>query len=76
LWYSNSDLKKKTSAFLIAWKAIGDRLQAPSYLRRVDHYWYIRARNKKEDMGKYSFVNGSITDWNNVSEGAVGDFPR
>jgi hypothetical protein len=30
-----------------AWKAIGDRLQAPSYLSRVDHYWKIRARKKK-----------------------------
>jgi len=27
-----------------AWKAIGDRLQAPSYLSRVENYWKIRAR--------------------------------
>jgi hypothetical protein len=27
-----------------AWKAIGDRLQAPSYLNSIDHYWKIRAR--------------------------------
>jgi hypothetical protein len=27
-----------------AWMAIGDRLQAPSYLSRVDHRWKIRAR--------------------------------
>jgi len=26
-----------------AWKAIGDRLQAPSYLSRVNHHWKIRA---------------------------------
>jgi len=27
-----------------AWRVIGDRLQAPSYLSRVDHLWKIRAR--------------------------------
>ena len=28
------------------WKEIGDRLRAPSYLRRVDHKWKIRARRQ------------------------------
>ena len=55
-----------------AWKAIGDRLQAPSYLSRVDHQWKIRARKQRTDIGKYSFVNRSITDWNQLSEGAIG----
>jgi hypothetical protein len=31
-----------------AWKAIGHRLQAPSYLSRVDHHWKIRNRKKKQ----------------------------
>jgi len=30
-----------------AWKTIGDRLQAPSYLSRVDHHRKIRARKTK-----------------------------
>ena len=30
-----------------AWMAIGDRLQAPSYLSRVDHNWKIRARKQR-----------------------------
>jgi len=30
-----------------AWKAIGDRLEAPSYLSRVDHYYKIRTRKQK-----------------------------
>jgi len=55
-----------------AWKALGDRLQAPSYLSRVDHYWKIRARKKRIDFGKYSFVNRTITDWNQLSKGATG----
>jgi len=55
-----------------AWKAIRDRLQAPSYLSRVDHYWKIRARKQRTDSGKYSFVNRTITDWNKLPEGAIG----
>jgi len=57
-----------------AWKAIGDRLQAPSYLSRVHHYWKIRARKQRTDIGKYSFVNRTITDWNKLPEGAIGTF--
>jgi len=30
-----------------AWKGISDRLQAPSYLSRVDHNWKIKARKQK-----------------------------
>jgi hypothetical protein len=55
-----------------AWKTIGDRLQAPSYLRRVDHHLKIRARKQRTDIRKYSFVNRSITDWNLLPEGAIG----
>jgi hypothetical protein len=54
------------------WKAIGDRLQAPSYLSRVDHYWKIGATKQKTDVGKYSFVNRTITDWNQLPEEALG----
>jgi len=56
----------------MAWKAIKDRLQAPSYLSRVDHYSKIKARKQRTDIGKYSFVNRSITDWNKLLEGAIG----
>jgi hypothetical protein len=55
-----------------AWKAIADRLQAPSYLSRVHHNWKIRARKQRTDFGKYSFVNRTITDWNQLSEGEIG----
>jgi len=55
-----------------AWKAIGDRLQAASYLSRVDHFWKIRVRKQRTNIGKYSCVNRSITDWNKVPEGAIG----
>jgi hypothetical protein len=55
-----------------AWKTIADSLQAPSYLSRVDHNWKIRARKQRTDVGKYSFVNRTIIDWNQLSEGEIG----
>jgi hypothetical protein len=50
----------------------GDRLQALSYLSRVDHNWKIRARKQRTDVGKFCFVNRTITDWNQLSEGEIG----
>jgi 5-methylthioribose kinase len=55
-----------------AWKAIGDMLQAPSYLSRVYHYWKIIAIKQRRDIGKYSFVNRSVTDCNQLPEWAIG----
>jgi len=49
-----------------AWKAIGDKLQRPHYLRRVDHERKIRSRRQRMDIGKYSFVNRTIQDWNQL----------
>jgi len=34
-----------------AWKAIGDRLQRPHYLSRVDHGRKIRRRRQRTDIG-------------------------
>ena len=55
-----------------SWEAIGDKLQAPSYLSTVDFNWKIRAREQRTDVGKYSFVNRTITDWNRLPGGAIG----
>jgi hypothetical protein len=55
-----------------AWKEIRYRFQAPSYLSRVDHNWKIRARKQRKDIGKFSFVNRTITNWNQLSEGMIG----
>jgi len=32
----------------------------------------VRARKQRTDIGKYSIVNRSITDWNKLPEGAIG----
>jgi len=58
-----------------AWKAIRDRLRRPYYLSRVDHVWKIRDRKQRTDIGKYSFVNMTIKNWNQLPAEALGTFP-
>jgi hypothetical protein len=58
-----------------AWKAIGDRLQRPHYLSRVDHEQKIRSRRQRTDIGKYSFVNRTIQDWNQLPAEVLGTLP-
>jgi hypothetical protein len=55
-----------------AWKAVGDRLQTPCYLRKGDHGKKIRSRKQWTDIGKYSFVNRTIQLWNQLPEDALG----
>jgi hypothetical protein len=55
-----------------AWKDIGDRLQAPYYRSRGDYFWKIRVRT---NVGKFSFVNRTISDWTWLPEGKIGNFP-
>jgi len=49
-----------------AWKAIGDKLQRPHYLNRVDHERKIGSRRQRTYIGKYFFVNRTIQDWNQL----------
>jgi hypothetical protein len=49
-----------------AWKPIGDRLERPHYLSRVDHERKIRSRRQRMDIGKYSFVNRTVQHWNQL----------
>jgi hypothetical protein len=49
-----------------AWKAIGGRLLRPCYLSREDHIRKIRSRKQRTDIGKYSFVNRTIINWNQL----------
>ena len=56
-----------------AWKEVGDRLQVPSYLSRVDHKWKIRARRQRTDVRKFSFVDRTIADWNRLPEEVIRD---
>ncbi|PNF35361.1 hypothetical protein B7P43_G02575 [Cryptotermes secundus] len=58
-----------------AWKDIGDRLQASYDVSRVDHLRKIRAKKIRTDVGKFSFVNRTIADWNQLPEGVIGNHP-
>jgi hypothetical protein len=49
-----------------AWKDIADRLQVPHYLSGDDHYWKIGARKQRTDVGKFSSVNRTTADWNQL----------
>jgi len=55
-----------------AWKAIGDRLERPHYLSRVDHERKIRSRRQRTDTGKYSFVNSTIRYWKQLPAEVLG----
>jgi hypothetical protein len=44
----------------------------PHYLSRVDHDWKIRSGRPKTDMGKYSFVNGTIRHWSQFPAEVLG----
>jgi hypothetical protein len=58
-----------------AWKPIGDRLQRPHYLGRVDHERKIRRRRQRTDIGKHSFVNMTIQHWNQLPAEVLGILP-
>src|SRR5215475_1284007 len=49
-----------------AWKDVGDRLERPHYLSRVDHNHKIRNRRQRTDIGIYLFVNRTIEHWNQL----------
>jgi hypothetical protein len=58
------------------WKVIGDKLQSPCYLNRVDHNRKIKSRKQKTDIGNYSFVNRTIQLWNQKPAGALGSLSK
>jgi hypothetical protein len=53
----------------------GDSLLKPCNLSRDDHGRKIRGRKQKTDVGKYSFVNRTIKDWNRLPAGVLASFP-
>jgi hypothetical protein len=58
-----------------AWKAIGDRLLKTCYLSRDDHNRKIRTRKQRTDVGKYSLVNRTIKNWNQLPADLLASFP-
>jgi len=77
-WYLVTDVSRQTVGPIFkgeAWKPIGDRLQRPHYLSRVDHERKIRSRRQKTDIGKYSFVSRTIQHWNQLPAEVLGILP-
>jgi hypothetical protein len=58
-----------------AWKAIGDRLLKPCCQSRDDHNRKIRIRKQRTDVGKYSFVNRTIKNWNQLPADELKSLP-
>jgi hypothetical protein len=58
-----------------AWTFIGERLQRPNYLSRIDHDWKIRNRRQRTDIRKFSFVNRTIRLWNRLPAEILGTLP-
>jgi hypothetical protein len=58
-----------------AWKAVGDRIQRPRYLSRVDHERKIKSRRQRTDIAKYSFVNRTMQHWNQLPADVLETLP-
>jgi len=58
-----------------AWKDTRDRLRRPYYLSRVDHVRKIRDGKQRTDIEKYSFVNRTLKNWNQLPAEMLGTFP-
>jgi hypothetical protein len=58
-----------------AWEAIEGRLLRPCYLSREGHNRKIRSRKQRIDIGKYSFVNRTIINWNQLPADLLASFP-
>ena len=56
-------------------KTIVDRLERPHYLSRVDHERKFSSRRQRTDIGKYSFVNRTIQQWNQLPAEVLGILP-
>jgi hypothetical protein len=54
---------------------LGDRLRRPYYLSGVDRVRKIRDRKQRTDIGKYSFANSAIKNWNHLLTETLGTFP-
>ena len=59
----------------MGWTAVHGRLRRPYYFSRVDHVQKIRNRKQRTDIGKYSSVNRTINNWNQLPAEALGTFP-
>jgi hypothetical protein len=55
-----------------AWKAIHYRMRRMYYLSMVDHVQKTRDRKQRTYIGKFSFINRAIRNWNQLPETELG----
>jgi hypothetical protein len=53
-----------------AWVDIKRRLYMPIFYGRGDHKFKIKLRQQRTHVGKFSFLNRTIVDWNNLPAAA------
>jgi hypothetical protein len=58
-----------------AWVDIKRRLYMPTYYGRGDHSFKIKLRQQRTDVGKFSFLNRTIVDWNQLPAAAFEGSP-
>ena len=59
----------------VACEVIRNRLRRSYCLSRVEQVRKIRNRKQRRYIGKYSFVNRTIKNWNQLPAEALGTFP-
>ena len=58
-----------------AWEVVCDRLSGAYCVSGADRVRKIRDRKQRTDNGKYSFVNRTIRNWNQLTAEKLGTFP-
>ena len=54
---------------------IACKLGKPAYYSRSDHKFKIDSRKQRTDIGKYSFLYRTISDWNQLPAAAFDGSP-
>ncbi len=58
------------------WGEVRARLSKPTYVARKDHGFKIRQRKQRTDVGKFSFINRTIQNWNKLPAAVLETFPQ
>lgn len=59
-----------------AWRELGTRMLKPGFLARGDHNEKVMERMAVTDVGRYSFVNRTIGEWNKLDGRILKEMPK
>ena len=60
----------------LGWDELRNRVNTPNYIGRYDHYLKIKIRAQRTDIGKFSFMNRGISEWNKLDESLLKPLPK